>query len=170
VAPGAEGLCNLLPYTGQHVAGLCNQAVANRQSWQNRLGFNVPFLCACMQYCCVECSRSVDITHNFGKCTPQEHRMGDGSYAPCSSMLLLYAMLKLTHNAVDFSLLPPSIELDKATLRANMAYCVRVDEVKDRTSYSRQQRVVEGQVAGPCQNCLPRPHSLHLAQAAADAE
>ena len=30
VVPGVEGLPNLAPHTGQHVAGLCHQAVANQ--------------------------------------------------------------------------------------------------------------------------------------------
>ena len=84
VASEAEGPHNLLPYTGQHVAGLCNQAVPNRQ--RSKLGLDVPFPCTCMQYCCVECLCSVDVTHNFGECTPQEHMTGDGSYVPCSAL------------------------------------------------------------------------------------
>ena len=108
VAPGVEGPPNLAPYTGQHVAGLCHQAVAN-QAARSR-DQTLPFERACVQYRCVECSRSVDVAHNFGERTPQEHRTGDGSYAPCNGTLLPYAMPKLTHNAVDFSVLPPGVE------------------------------------------------------------
>ena len=72
VVPGAEGLDNLLPYTGQHVAGLCNQAVANREqaAFTSAIGkvlLALQFACACMQYCCVKCSHSVDIMHNISK-------------------------------------------------------------------------------------------------------
>ena len=37
-------------------------------------------------------------------------------------------MPKLLHDATDFDLLPPGVELDKATIRGDMLYCVRVDE------------------------------------------
>ena len=94
-------------------ASLCNQAVPNRQ--HSKLRLSVPFPRECVQYRCVECSRSVDVAHNFGERTPQEHRTGDGSYVPCSGTLLLYAMPKLLHDATSFDLLLPSVELDKAT-------------------------------------------------------
>ena len=63
VVPGAEGLHNLLPYTGQHVASLCSQAVPDQQ--HSKLGLDVLFLCACVQYHCVKCAHSVDVVHNF---------------------------------------------------------------------------------------------------------
>ena len=121
VAPGAEGLHNLLPLTGQHVAGLCNQAMANcahaDSSGHGKLNRELLlFQCTCVQYRCVECSRSVDIAHNFGERMLQEHRTGDGRYAPCNGTLLLYAMLKLSHDATDFSLLLPGVELNMVTL------------------------------------------------------
>ena len=84
-----------------------------------------------MQYRYVKCSRSVDVAHNFGERTPQEHRTGDSSYAPCSGTLLLYyAIPKLTHNAVDFSLLPPGVKLDMTTISADVAHrvCVKAHE------------------------------------------
>ena len=70
VAPGAEGLCNLLPYTGRHIASLCDQAVANHKAHAYASAHNMELLeslfpCACVQYCCIECSRSMDIAHNF---------------------------------------------------------------------------------------------------------
>ena len=76
---------------------------------------------------------------------PHEHRTGNGSYMPCGGTLLPCAMPKLLHDATSFDLLPPGVELDKVTLRANVAYCVRVVEVMDPTiSHNRQRRVVEG--------------------------
>ena len=72
----------------------------------------------------VECSHSVDVAHNFGERKPQEHRAGDGSYAPCSGTLLPYAMPMLLHNAAGFRLLPPGVELEKTTLCADVAYRV----------------------------------------------
>ena len=150
VAPGTEGPHNLLPHTGQHAAGLCDQAVANRAarasaSAQGKGLLAFPFPRACVQYRCVECSCSVDVAHNFSGCMPQEHRTGDGSYVPCSGTLLPYAMPKLLHDATSFDLLPPGVELDKTTLRADVAYCVRVDELTNTNiSCNRQQRVVEG--------------------------
>ena len=97
----------------------------------------MPFPCACVQYRCVKCSHSVDVTHNFGEHTPQEHKTGDGSYVPCSGTLLLYTMPKLLQDATSFDLLPPGVELDKTTLRVNMAYCVRVDACEDSYSYTQ---------------------------------
>ena len=88
----------------------------------------MPFPRACVQFRCVECSRSVDVAHNFGERTPQEHRTGDGSCVPCSGTLVPYAMPKLLHDATSFDLLPPGVELDISTLRADVAYCVRVDQ------------------------------------------
>ena len=143
VVSDAEGPHNLLPYTGQHVAGLCNQAVPNRR--QSKLGLSVPFPRACVQYRCVKCSRSVDVAHNFGERTPQEHRTGDGSYVPCSGTFLPYVMPKLLHDATSFDLLPPGVKLDKTTLRVDVAYCVRVDARKNGYSYAQVQ---EGR-AGP---------------------
>ena len=121
VVPGAEGLHNLLPLTGQHVAGLCNQAMANcacaDSGGHGKLNRELLlFQHMCVQYHCIKCSCSVDVTHNFGEHTPQEHRMGNGSYAPCNGTLLPYAMPKLLHDATDFSLLPPGVELNMATL------------------------------------------------------
>ena len=150
VAPGAEGLCNLLPYTGRHIASLCNQAIANREVHAATDACDMVLLeslfpCACVQYRCVKCSRSMDVAHNFGERMPHKHRTGDGSYMPCSSTLLPYAMWKLLHNAASFDLLPPGVELDKTTLRADVAYCVRVDELTDpNISCGRWQRTVEG--------------------------
>ena len=69
----------------------------------------------------------MDVAHNFGECTPQEHRTGDGSYVPCSGTLLPYAMPKLLHDATAFDLLPPSVELNKMTICGGMLYCVHVD-------------------------------------------
>ena len=100
-----------------------------------------------MQYRCFTCSRSVDIAHSFTERTPQEHRTGDGSYTPCSGTLfkLPYAMPKLMHNAVDFSLLPPGVELDMTTISADVVYRVRVDELKNHnSSCDRRRRIVEG--------------------------
>ena len=146
VVPGAEGLHNLLPHTGQHVAGLCDQAMANcaRVVFDkngNLIKELLPFERVCVQYRCVECSRSVDVAHNFGEHTPQEHRTGDSIYAPCNGTLLLYAMPKLLHDATDFSLLLPGVELNMATLCVNMAYYMRVDE---REVSTRVSEVVEG--------------------------
>jgi hypothetical protein len=143
VAPGAEGPRNLLPYTGRHVAGLCDQAIANREAHaaadaHDMVLLEPPFPRACVQYRCIECSRSVDVAHSFGERTPQEHRTGDGSYAPCSGTLLPYAMPKLTHNAVDFSLLPPGVELDLTTISADVAYRVRV-EAREQTFTSSSE-------------------------------
>ena len=77
--------------------------------------------------------------------TLHEHRTGDGSYMPCSGTLLPYAMLKLLHNAASFDLLPPGVKLDKMTLRADVAYCVRIDEVADPDlPIDRKQCIVEG--------------------------
>ena len=72
----------------------------------------------------------MDIMHNFSECMPQEHRTGDSSYTPCNGTLLLYAMPKLKHNVVDFSLLLPSVKLDMTTISADMAFhmCVKVCE------------------------------------------
>ena len=114
------------------MAGLCHQAAANcacvvHDEDSSLIKELLLFERACMQYRCLECSRSVDVAHNFGERTPQEHRTGDGSYTPCSGTLLLYAMLKLTHNAVDFSLLPPGVELDLTTISADVAYRVCVE-------------------------------------------
>ena len=100
----------MLPCTDQHVAGLCNQAVPNRR--HSKLRLDVPFPRECVQYRCVECSRSVDVAHNFGERTLQEHRTGDGSYVPCSGTLLPYAMPKLLHDATGFDLLPPGTPSD----------------------------------------------------------
>jgi len=83
----------------------------------------------------------VDVAHNFSEHMLHEHRTGDGSYMPCSGTLLPYAMPKLLHNAASFDLLPPGVELDKATLRADVAYCVRVDE---REVGNNPSRIVEG--------------------------
>ena len=69
----------------------------------------------------------MDVAHNFGKRTLQEHRTGDGSYVPCSGTLLPYAMPKLLHDATGFDLLLPGVELDKATIRGGVLYCVHVD-------------------------------------------
>ena len=52
--------------------------------------------------------------------------------------LLLYAMLKLLHDATSFDLLLPGIKLDKATLHADVAYCVHIDEVADPTCRPKQ--------------------------------
>ena len=60
VAPGAEGPPNLAPCMGQHVAGLCNQAKANQAARElGQCALSLPFHRACVQYRCVECSRSV---------------------------------------------------------------------------------------------------------------
>ena len=133
VAPGAEGPGKLLPYTGQHVAGLCSQAVAKCEwtAFASACGMvlcALLFVCTCMQYCCVKCSCSVDIMHNVGECQLHEHRTGDSSYVPCSGTLLLYAMLKLLHDVISFDLLLPSVKLDMTTLCADVAYCMCVDE------------------------------------------
>ena len=84
MVPGAEGPHNLLPHTGQHVAGLYNQAMANcarvvSGDDSNLIKELLLFERAKVQYRCVECSRSVDVACNFGERTPQEHRTGDGS-------------------------------------------------------------------------------------------
>ena len=50
-------------------------------------------------------------------------------------------MLKLLHDATGFDLLPPGVELDKATLRSDVAYCVRVDT---REEGCGARNVVEG--------------------------
>ena len=147
VAPGAEGLCNLLPYTGQHIASLCSQAVTNHKAHAAADAHNMVLLeslfpHACMQCHCVKCLCSVDVTHNFSKCMLHEHRTGDGSYMPCSSTLQLYAMLKLLHNVASFDLLQPSVELNKMTLHADVAYCMHINELED--SCNRQQCIVEG--------------------------
>ena len=157
VAPGAEGPRNLLPYTGRHVAGLCDQAVANREAHaaadaRDMVLLESPFPRACVQYRCVECSRSVDVAHNFGERMPHEHRTGDGSYMPCSGTLLPYAMPKLLHNAASFDLLPPGVELDKTTLRADVAYCVRVDELEDPNSPATDGSALS-RARGSAQSC-----------------
>ena len=87
----------------------------------------------------------MDIAHNFGERTPQEHRTGDGSYMPCSGTLLPYTMPKLLHDATSFDLLPPGVELDISTLRADVAHCVRVDE---REVGNNPLRIVEGMWLG----------------------
>ena len=145
VVPHAEGPGNLLHYTGQHVAGLCSQAVANRErtasaSAGGKVLLALPFARACVQYRCVKCSRSVDVAPTSAA-PAHEHRTGDGSNVPCSGTLLPYAMPKLLHDATSFDLLPPGVELNKATLRADVACCVRVDERKVGNNPSR---VVEG--------------------------
>ena len=126
MVPGAEGLRSLLPYTGRHVASLCDQAMANCEAHAlasacRKVLRASLFPRACVQYRCIECSCSVDVAHNFGERMPQEHRTGDGSYMPCGGTLLPYAMPKLLHDATSFDLLPPSVELDKTTLRADVA-------------------------------------------------
>ena len=103
----------------------------------------------CVQYRCAECSHSVDVAHNFGECMPHEHRTGDGSYMPCSGTLLPYAVPKLLHNAASFNLLPPSVELNKTTLRADVAYCVHIDELKDPDiPCGKWRRIVKGMWLG----------------------
>ena len=87
----------------------------------------------------------MDVAHNFGERMLHKHRTGDGSYMPCSSTLLLYAMPKLLHNAASFDLLLPGVKLNKMTLRADVAYCMRANKLKDPDiSCSKWWRIVEG--------------------------
>ena len=60
---------------------------------------------------------------------------------PAAALYCPVPCQKLLHDATDFSLLPPGVELDMATLRVDMAYRVRVDERKVGT---RVSEVVEG--------------------------
>ena len=128
-----------------HVASLCNQAKPDQQL--SRLGLDMLFLCTCVQYCCIKCSCSMDVAHNFSECMLHEHNTGDGSCMPCSGTLLLCAMLKLQHNVTSFDLLPPGIELNKATLHADVSYCMHINKVKN---CSKQQCVVKGMWLGDC--------------------
>ena len=111
-------------------------SVANRAA--RSPGHALPFERACVQYRCVTCSRSVDVAHNFGERTRQEHRTGDGGCKPCGGTLLPYAMPKLTHTAVDFSLLLPGVELDMAMISADVVCRVRV-EARQRTVASSSE-------------------------------
>ena len=152
VAPGAEGPDNLLPYTGQHVAGLCNQAMANcaKTALADACSKILPallFACACVHSTAASNAHAAWTSRTTSARAPaaRAHRTGDGSYVPCSGTLLLYAMPKLLHDATSFDLLPPGVELDMTTLRADVACCVCVDERKVGNNPSR---IVEGMWLG----------------------